>query len=120
MNITISDLFEAGVHLGHQKRRWNPKSKAFIYDHRNGISIIDLEKTYKQLEQACAFLQELVSNGQKNLFVATKRQAQEVVLRYSEIFGSTQFLSAIPRFAEIPLPFHSGIVISRLNDSEWG
>lgn len=79
MNITISDLFEAGVHLGHQKRRWNPKSKAFIYDHRGGISIIDLEKTYKQLDQACVFLQELAGKGQKILFVATKRQAQEIV-----------------------------------------
>jgi small subunit ribosomal protein S2 len=79
MNITISDLFEAGVHLGHQKRRWNPKSKDFIYDHRGGISIIDLEKTYKQLEQACAFMQELASKGQKILFVATKKQAQDIV-----------------------------------------
>jgi small subunit ribosomal protein S2 len=79
MNVTISDLFEAGVHLGHQKRRWNPKSKGFIYDHRSGISIIDLEKTYKQLESACTLMQELVSKGQKILFVATKKQAQEIV-----------------------------------------
>ncbi|MDR2812571.1 MAG: 30S ribosomal protein S2 [Puniceicoccales bacterium] len=79
MNITISDLFEAGVHLGHQKRRWNPKSKGFIYDHRSGISIIDLEKTYKKLEQACAFAQELAAKGQKILFVATKKQAQEII-----------------------------------------
>jgi small subunit ribosomal protein S2 len=79
MNITISDLFEAGVHLGHQKRRWNPKSKDFIYDHRGGISIINLEKTYKKLEGACAFMQELASKGQKILFVATKKQAQEIV-----------------------------------------
>ncbi|MDR1435037.1 MAG: 30S ribosomal protein S2 [Puniceicoccales bacterium] len=79
MNITINDLFEAGVHLGHQKRRWNPKSKNFIFDHRGGISIIDLEKTYEQLDRACTFVQELASKGQKILFVATKKQAQEVV-----------------------------------------
>ncbi|MDR0418505.1 MAG: 30S ribosomal protein S2 [Puniceicoccales bacterium] len=79
MNVTISDLFEAGVHLGHQKRRWNPKSKGFIYDHRSGISIIDLEKTYKQLESACTLMQELANKGQKILFVSTKKQAQEIV-----------------------------------------
>jgi small subunit ribosomal protein S2 len=79
MNITINDLFEAGVHLGHQKRRWNPKSKNFIYDHRGGISIIDLEKTYKCLENACTFLQELADKGRQILFVATKKQAQEFV-----------------------------------------
>ena len=79
MNITINDLFEAGVHLGHQKRRWNPKSKSFIYDHRGGISIINLEKTYKLLDEACAFAQELASKGQKILFVATKKQAQDIV-----------------------------------------
>lgn len=79
MNVTINDLFEAGVHLGHQKRRWNSKSKNFIYDHRGGISIIDLEKTHKLLGEACAFLETLASKGQKVLFVATKKQAQEVV-----------------------------------------
>jgi small subunit ribosomal protein S2 len=79
MNITINDLFEAGVHLGHQKRRWNPKSKNFVYDHRGGISIIDLEKTHKYLEQACSFAQEIASKGQKILFVATKKQAQDIV-----------------------------------------
>ncbi|MDR2200734.1 MAG: 30S ribosomal protein S2 [Puniceicoccales bacterium] len=79
MDITINDLFEAGVHLGHQKRRWNPKSSDFIYDHRSGISIIDLEKTYQQLVEACAFVQELVAKGQSIWFVATKKQAQEIV-----------------------------------------
>lgn len=79
MNITINDLFDAGVHLGHQKRRWNPKSKGFVYDHRSGISIIDLEKTHKCLEKACVFLKELVAKGRKVLFVATKKQAQDVV-----------------------------------------
>ena len=79
MNVTINDLFDAGVHLGHQKRRWNPKSKGFVYDHRSGISIIDLEKTHKCLEKACVFLKDLVAKGRKVLFVATKKQAQDVV-----------------------------------------
>lgn len=79
MNITINDLFDAGVHLGHQKRRWNPKSKSFVYDHRSGISIIDLEKTHRMLGEACTFAQELASKGGKILFVATKKQAQEIV-----------------------------------------
>ena len=52
MNITVKDLLDAGVHFGHQTRRWNPKSKPYVYDHRSGVSIIDLEKTYAQLEKA--------------------------------------------------------------------
>ncbi|MDR1458185.1 MAG: 30S ribosomal protein S2 [Puniceicoccales bacterium] len=79
MSATIDDLFEAGVHLGHQRRRWNPKSRGFVYTHRSGISIIDLEKTYKQLARACEFLEELVAGGQNVLFVATKKQAQDIV-----------------------------------------
>lgn len=79
MNITLKDLLDAGVHFGHQVRRWNPKSKEFVYDHRHGVSIIDLEKTYSQLEKACAFLENLVASGEDVLFVGTKRQAQEVI-----------------------------------------
>jgi small subunit ribosomal protein S2 len=79
MNVIIDDLFEAGVHLGHQRRRWNPKSKDFIYDHRGGISIIDLEKTYQRLIAACEFLEELASGGQTILFIATKKQARDIV-----------------------------------------
>jgi small subunit ribosomal protein S2 len=79
MNISPKDLLDAGVHFGHQTRRWNPKSKPFIYDHRHGISIIDLEKTYTFLERATAFVEELVASGKDILFVGTKKQAQEVV-----------------------------------------
>ncbi|MCH2154977.1 MAG: 30S ribosomal protein S2 [Opitutales bacterium] len=79
MNITPKDLLDAGVHFGHQTRRWNPKSKTFIYDHRHGVSIIDLEKTYQCLETATTFLEDLVSKGKDVLFVGTKKQAQEVV-----------------------------------------
>ncbi len=79
MNITVRDLLDAGVHFGHQLRRWNPRSKPFVFDQRHGISIIDLEKTYACLEKATVFIQELVSNGGDVLLVGTKKQAQELI-----------------------------------------
>ena len=79
MNITPKDLLDAGVHLGHQTKRWNPRSKPYIFDHRQGITIIDLEKTHVALEKACAFLENLVASGDDVLLVGTKRQAQELV-----------------------------------------
>ncbi|MGF1483932.1 MAG: 30S ribosomal protein S2 [Opitutales bacterium] len=79
MNITVKELLDAGVHFGHQVRRWNPKSKPYVFDHRHGISIIDLEKTYQLLEKACGFVEELTASGKNILLVGTKRQAQEVV-----------------------------------------
>jgi small subunit ribosomal protein S2 len=79
MNITVKDLLDAGVHFGHQTRRWNPKSKPYVYDHRSGVSIIDLEKTYAQLEKAVAFLEEIVASNKDVMFIGTKRQAQEIL-----------------------------------------
>jgi small subunit ribosomal protein S2 len=79
MNVTPKDLLDAGVHLGHQTKRWNPRSKPYIFDHRQGISIIDLEKTHAALEQACTFIENLVSHGDDILLVGTKRQAQELI-----------------------------------------
>ncbi len=79
MNISLKDLLDAGVHMGHQTRRYNPKSKKFVYDHRHGISIIDLEKTYARLEAACTYVEDLVASGQDILFVGTKKQAKEIV-----------------------------------------
>src|ERR1700739_1173988 len=79
MNITPKDLLDAGVHLGHQTRRWNPRSKPYVYGHRQGITIIDLEKTHAALEKACAFLEETVANGNNVLLVGTKRQAKDIV-----------------------------------------
>lgn len=79
MNITVKDLLDAGVHFGHQLRRYNPKSKKYVYDNRHGISIIDLEKTYSQLEKASEFIEGVVASGKKVLFVGTKRQAQEII-----------------------------------------
>jgi len=77
--IGVKELLEAGVHFGHQTKRWNPKMKPFIFDARNGIHIIDLSKTAAQLEAACEFLAKTVAKGQKVLFVGTKKQAQQAV-----------------------------------------
>ena len=79
MNVTPKDLLDAGVHFGHQTRRWNPRSKPFVFDHRQGISIIDLGKTHSALQKACAFVEDVVGNGGNILFVGTKRQAKEIV-----------------------------------------
>lgn len=79
INTTPKDLLDAGVHFGHQLRRWNPKSKPYIYDNRNGISIIDLEKTHALLEKACEFIETTVASGKDILFVGTKKQAQELM-----------------------------------------
>jgi small subunit ribosomal protein S2 len=79
MNITPKDLLDAGVHLGHQTKRWNPRSKPYVFDHRQGITIIDLEKTHANLQKACDFVEKLVAGGGDILLVGTKRQAQELV-----------------------------------------
>jgi small subunit ribosomal protein S2 len=79
LNIGIKELLEAGVHFGHQTRRWNPKMKAFIFEARNGIHIIDLSKTVAQLEAACSFLADTARQGGEILFVGTKKQAQVAV-----------------------------------------
>ena len=79
INVTLKDLLDAGVHFGHQTKRWNPRSKPFVFDHRQGISIIDLTKTHALLEKACAFLEDKVANGGNVLLVGTKRQAQEII-----------------------------------------
>ncbi len=75
----IKELLEAGVHFGHQTKRWNPKMKKYIFGERNGIYIVDLEQTSAKLKEACAFLKELASRGGKILFVGTKKQAQETI-----------------------------------------
>lgn len=79
MNVTPKDLLDAGVHLGHQTKRWNPRSKPYVFGHRQGITIIDLEKTHAALEKACSFLEQLVASGDDVLLVGTKRQAQELI-----------------------------------------
>jgi len=78
-NVDLKSLLQARVHMGHQTRRWNPRSKPYIFDHRQGVSIIDLGKTYEALQQACDFVENLVADGRVVLLVGTKRQAQEIV-----------------------------------------
>lgn len=77
--ISMKQLLEAGVHFGHQTRRWNPKMKKYIFTERNGIYIIDLQKTVKKVEEAYNFIKEVAENGGTVLFVGTKKQAQESV-----------------------------------------
>jgi small subunit ribosomal protein S2 len=77
--ITMKELLEAGVHFGHQTKRWNPKMKEYIFGERNGIYIIDLQKTLKMFKEASKFVQDLASDGKIVLFVGTKRQAQDAI-----------------------------------------
>ena len=77
--VTLRQLLEAGVHFGHQTSRWNPRMRPYIFTARNGIHIIDLEQTQKQLDVACEYLRDVVGSGQKVLFVGTKKQAQDVI-----------------------------------------
>jgi len=83
----IKQLLEAGVHFGHQKKRWNPKMKKFIFGERSGIYIIDLEKTEEYINKARDFLLDIASKGEFVLFVGTKKQAQEVVLQEAKRAG---------------------------------
>jgi len=77
--VSMKQLLEAGVHFGHQTRRWNPKMAPYIYTERNGIYIIDLQKTVKKLEEAYSFVREISANGGNILFVGTKKQAQDAI-----------------------------------------
>jgi small subunit ribosomal protein S2 len=86
-NIQMKELLEAGVHFGHQTRRWNPKMKPFIFGKRNGIHIVDLQKTLTHFEEAADFIRDLAANGRNVLFVGTKRQAQDAVREEAERCG---------------------------------
>src|ERR1700691_1345275 len=77
--VTMRELLESGVHFGHQTRRWNPKMKPYVFGARNGIYIIDLQKTVDSARSACAFAAQVTSEGKKVLFVGTKKQAKEVM-----------------------------------------
>jgi small subunit ribosomal protein S2 len=85
--VSMKQLLEAGVHFGHQTRRWNPKMAPFIFTERNGIYIIDLQKTVRKLEDAYMFIRELSANGQEVLFVGTKKQAQDSIREEAERCG---------------------------------
>ena len=86
--VSMKQLLEAGVHFGHQTRRWNPKMAPYIYTERNGIYIIDLQKTVKKLEEAYNFVRETSANGGNVLFVGTKKQAQDAIKEEAARCGS--------------------------------
>jgi small subunit ribosomal protein S2 len=87
IEIGIKELLDAGVHFGHETRRWNPKMKPYIFEARNGIHIIDLSKTVVQLQTACEFLKNTVRKGGEILFVGTKKQAQETIKEAAQSCG---------------------------------
>ena len=86
--VSMKQLLEAGVHFGHQTRRWNPKMAEYIFTERNGIYIIDLQKTVKKIESAYEFIREISSEGKSMLFVGTKKQARDSVKEEAERAGS--------------------------------
>ncbi len=87
-NVSMKAMLEAGVHFGHQTSRWNPKMGRFIFGERNGVHILDLQKTAKELKKACAFVKEESKKGAKFLFVGTKKQAQEAIKSEAERCGA--------------------------------
>jgi small subunit ribosomal protein S2 len=98
-SITMKELLEAGVHFGHQTKRWNPKMKQYIFGERNGIYIIDLQKTLRLFKEATQFVTELTSQGKTVLFVGTKRQAQDAIaeeaLRCNMFFVNQRWLGGL-------------------------
>jgi small subunit ribosomal protein S2 len=99
MVVSMKELLEAGVHFGHQVKRWNPKMKKYIFGERNGIYIIDLQKTLKGLEEAYNFVRDVASTGADVLFVGTKKQAQDAVVeeakRASAFFVNQRWLGGM-------------------------
>ena len=97
--ISMKQLLEAGVHFGHQTRRWNPKMAKYIFTERNGIYIIDLQKTVKKVEEAYNFIRETAQNGGSILFVGTKKQAQEAMreeaIRCNQFFVNERWLGGM-------------------------
>ncbi|MDA8270952.1 MAG: 30S ribosomal protein S2 [Actinomycetota bacterium] len=85
--VTMSQLLEAGVHFGHQTRRWNPKMRRFIYGERNGIYVIDLKQTLNSIEVAYTFVRDLAAKGGTVMFVGTKKQTQDPVAKYAQMIG---------------------------------
>ena len=93
--VSMRELLEAGVHFGHQTRRWNPKMRRYIFTERGGIYIIDLEQTLELLEQAYAFVRNVAERNGTVLFVGTKKQAQDAVVEQAERVGMPYVLSLI-------------------------
>lgn len=98
-NVTMKELLEAGVHFGHQTSRWNPKMKKYVFGARNGIYIIDLQKTVNYAKEACAQIIKITSEGKKVLFVGTKKQAKDVIIeeatRAGQFFVANRWLGGM-------------------------
>ncbi len=98
-NVTMKELLEAGVHFGHQTSRWNPKMKKYVFGARNGIYIIDLQKTVQRAREACTFTNKITSEGRKILFVGTKKQAKDVIIeeakRSEQYFVANRWLGGM-------------------------
>jgi len=86
--ITMKELLEAGVHFGHQAKRWNPKMKKYIFGERNGIYIIDLQKTLTKFKDACNFVRDTAARGEAVLFVGTKKQALDTIAEEAKRAGT--------------------------------
>ena len=104
--VSMKQLLEAGVHFGHQTRRWNPKMAPYIFTERNGIYIIDLQKTVKKLDEAYNFIREVAANGDTVLFVGTKKQAgdsvKEEATRAGVHYVNARWLGGIKTMKKLP------------------
>ena len=104
--ISMKQLLEAGVHFGHQTRRWNPKMAEYIFTERNGIYIIDLQKTVKKVEEAYYFVRDIAASGEDILFVGTKKQAQDSIKEEAERVGmyyvNARWLGGIKDMKKLP------------------
>lgn len=121
MVVTMKELLEAGVHFGHQVKRWNPKMKKYIFGARNGIYIIDLQKTVKMFEVAYNFIKDVSSRGETVLFVGTKKQAQEVIIeearRSESFFVNQRWLGGIlTNFKTIKLSIEKLMKIEKMKE----
>ncbi|MBI5247870.1 MAG: 30S ribosomal protein S2 [Desulfomonile tiedjei] len=126
--ITMKQLLEAGVHFGHQTRRWNPKMKPYIFGARNGIYIIDLQKTVRLFKRAYSFVQDTCASGQSVLFVGTKKQAQDAIYeeatRCSEFFVNQRWLGGmLTNFSTIKQSIermnHIGAVLEKPEETNY-
>lgn len=86
-NLTLNDLLQAGVHFGHQKAKWHPKMRSFLFAERNGVHVIDLEKTLEKLQEASEFAEKIGQNGGSILFISTKNQAKNIIEKYATQAG---------------------------------
>ncbi len=86
-NLTLNDLLQAGVHFGHQKAKWHPKMRSFLFAERNGVHVIDLEKTLEKLQEASEFAEKIGENGGSILFISTKSQAKNIIEKYATQAG---------------------------------